>query len=74
MDKDAGIKLMESSQTEREWNDNCDKVKASHGGDYPSWWFSTVVMSGILARTAAKWGSDGKIKVVEVKPGENVFG
>lgn len=73
MDKDAVVKLMESSQTELEWNANCDKVKASHGGDYPSWWFGAIVMSGVLGRTAERWNSTGQIQIVAIGPEEPLF-
>ena len=50
-----GVKnLMSSSKSEREWNDNCDKVKAANGG-YPHWWFLEIVISGLMANTAAGW-------------------
>lgn len=54
-DKERVVALMESSQSEQQWNDNCDSVKAEFSG-YPSWWYPTIVMSGILRRTAARWG------------------
>jgi len=57
------IDLMKSSNTEAEWNANADKVKKAFDGGYPNWWFATIVMSGILRETAAKWGDDGEIKI-----------
>jgi hypothetical protein len=33
MDKEEVISLMESSKSDNEWNDNCDKVKEAFGGD-----------------------------------------
>lgn len=59
------IKLMSSSRTESEWNANCDKVK-EHFGGYPRFWFGAIVTSGLLRRTAARWGSDGEIKITSV--------
>jgi hypothetical protein len=47
--------LMASSKNEQEWNDNCDKVKAANGGDYPSFWFTAVILSGIASQTQATW-------------------
>ncbi|MBP9090544.1 hypothetical protein KBI23_05900 [bacterium] len=46
--------LMRSSTSEAEWNANCDKVKAANG-DYPSWWYATIVMSGLASSTTAKF-------------------
>jgi hypothetical protein len=62
-EKKRVVALMESSQTEQQWNDNCDAVKREFGG-YPEWWFLTIVISGVLKRVAARWGDDGEIKVV----------
>ena len=38
--------LMLSSKTEKEWNDNCDKVKKEFNG-YPEWWYKEIVGSSI---------------------------
>ena len=38
--------LMLSSKTEKEWNDNCDKVKKEFNG-YPEWWYKEIVESSI---------------------------
>jgi hypothetical protein len=48
--------LMVSSKTENDWNTNCEKVKHANGG-YPSWWFETIVLSGLASTTAAKFRS-----------------
>lgn len=61
-DKERVVALMESSRSEQEWNDNCDAVKAEFGG-YPSWWYPTIVMSGILKRVVARWGDNGEIRI-----------
>ena len=51
----AGVReLMGSSSSEREWNENCDAVKAANG-DYPEFWFKEVIMSGLASQTAAKF-------------------
>ncbi len=42
------VNLMKSSKSETEWNANCDKVKSANGGDYPSFWFAAIIMSGII--------------------------
>lgn len=48
------VSLMESSKSEDEWNANCDKVKVAHKG-YPNWWYKEIMMSGVAAKTKAKW-------------------
>ena len=50
-----GVKeLMASSTSEREWNANCDAVKAANG-DYPAFWYKEVVLSGLAAATSMKF-------------------
>jgi hypothetical protein len=55
------ISLMKSSANGSEWNRNCDSVKAANGGDYPGFWFSTIILSGLMDRTLGKGASDIKI-------------
>lgn len=52
--------LMESSQTEEQWNANCDKVKRECDG-YPSFWFTEIVLSGLAGRVTARFGRDDRI-------------
>ena len=63
MNEQEVVALMESSTSENEWNANCDKVKRAHGGQYPEFWFTAIVQSGVLQRTSAKWGGTGEIQV-----------
>ena len=59
------IDLMSSSQTESEWNDNCDKVKDAHDGLYPPYWYEEIVAGGLVDEVRARWGDIGPlIKVV----------
>lgn len=51
------VKLMASSENETEWNSNCDKVKAANNNDYPSWWFNTIIRSGMAYKTMLDWKS-----------------
>ena len=62
MDQQEVVALMESSTSEAEWNQNCDKVKAACGG-YPPFWFSAILQSGVAKRTSAKWGGTDEIQV-----------
>lgn len=48
------VALMESSKSEDEWNDNCDRVKRACGG-YPSFWYKAIIISGLYGRAAASW-------------------
>lgn len=49
MTQNEVYELMNSSKKET-WNANCDKVKAAHGGMYPSYWYQEMVLSGMAAR------------------------
>jgi hypothetical protein len=62
MTKEEVRSLMESSQTEAEWNANCNKVKRECDG-YPAFWFAEIVQSGIAGRVAARFGKDDRIHV-----------
>lgn len=38
-EKDA----LKNCKTEKEWDDICDSIRSSHGGEYPDDWFEVVV-------------------------------
>lgn len=52
MTEDQVVNLMKSSKSEQEWNSNCDKVKKAFGGDYPDFWFKSIILSGVGQETA----------------------
>ena len=54
MSEQEVVNLMKSSKSEEEWNANCDLVRKKCGG-YPSFWYSAIVLSGVLSQTAALW-------------------
>jgi cellulase/cellobiase CelA1 len=59
-----GVKsFMSGSASEAEWNSRCDQVKATNNGDYPSFWYPTVVLGGVAKQTAANWNGSAEIKV-----------
>jgi hypothetical protein len=47
--------FMSAATSERDWNSRCDQIKAANGG-YPSFWFATIILSGLAAKIAANWG------------------
>ena len=49
------VELMRTSGSQREWNANCDRVKAAFGGQYPAFWFAVIVMSGIAGQMASRF-------------------
>lgn len=54
---------MGAATSEADWDTRCDAVKRANGG-YPSFWYPTVIMSGLADRTAAKWNGSAAISVV----------
>lgn len=55
MQKSDVVKLMESSKSENEWNSNCDKVKLAHDGQYPNYWYETIIMSGVANKVMSNF-------------------
>lgn len=37
-------------RSEDDWNQACDRIKASRGGQYPKDWWVRVMLSGLMAR------------------------
>lgn len=58
MEKNEAIELMKSSTSKDDWNKKCDQVKAASGG-YPDWWYSEVILSGLMDETLG----DGASKI-----------
>ena len=54
MNKSEVVELMKSTKNEAEWNRNCDEVKQRCNG-YPEFWYSEIVLSGVMQETRAKW-------------------
>lgn len=50
------VQLMESSKTIPEWNANCKAVQVACGGEYPDFWHSAIVKSGLADRVIAAAG------------------
>jgi len=51
MSKQEVVELMESSKSESEWNENCNTVRAAFDGNYPSFWYATIIEGGVLSDT-----------------------
>ena len=64
MDENKVVELMKSSKSEQEWNKNCNTVRKSHGGAYPTFWYKAIVLSGVSGETAAKWGDTDQIEII----------
>lgn len=46
---------MSQATSEDDWNNRCDHVKAANNNDYPSFWFSAIILSGLAAKTKKTW-------------------
>ena len=65
MNEQRVVELMRSSNSEDEWNTNCDKVKKACGG-YPPFWYKAIIQSGVAAETAAKFGMSAEIEIIGI--------
>ena len=54
------VKFMSESSDVSDWNRRIDEVKLTHDGDYPSFWFATILLSGVADKTATRWNGDAK--------------
>lgn len=57
------VSLMRSSASEEEWNRNTDIVKARFNGDYPPFWFGSIVVSGVMNDTRRTWSNPSSTTV-----------
>lgn len=53
MTHDDVVTLMRSSRSEREWIENCEKVRKAFDG-YPGFWYSAIILEGIHSEVIAK--------------------
>ena len=65
MNREEVAKLMESSKSEQEWNNNCDAVKLRCGG-YPPFWFEAINISGLASRVLASFGATDEIRITNL--------
>ena len=54
MNEKSVIELMETSQSAKEWDSNCDKVKEACNG-YPPFWWASIIQSGRADQIMARW-------------------
>ena len=54
MSREEVIKLMESSTSSEDWNQNCDRVKEACGG-YPGFWYEAIILSGVIEKSHKNW-------------------
>ena len=49
------VEQMKRSKTEDQWNKNCDRVKTANKGQYPDFWYKSVILSGVAKEVADKF-------------------
>ena len=55
--------MSESTSTE-DWNNRCNEVKDANNGDYPSFWYPTIVASGLVDKTLGAGSSTIKFRQI----------
>ncbi len=60
--KDNVVALMKSSTNEQDWNKNCGAVKQANSGDYPSFWYASIILSGVCDSTLGGGASQIRIE------------
>lgn len=60
------LQMLEAAQNGDEWNLACDRIKLTRGGAYPSDWWPTVKLSGLMDRVLARFGETSDIKISPV--------
>lgn len=61
--KEEILNKLWSAESEQEWTDICDATKGytktlpeeERSGEYPNWWFSEVVISGLMGTVKSTW-------------------
>lgn len=53
--QDGVREYMSRSLNTDDWNRRCNNVKEANGGNYPDFWYTTVISSGLLADLKANW-------------------
>ena len=56
LNTELGIEIyMSGATSEQDWNNRCEEIQKANGGDHPSFWYSAIVLSGLMARVTAKF-------------------
>jgi hypothetical protein len=57
------VQHMSESTSVDDWNRRVNDVKRANGNNYPAFWISAVILSGLAEKTAKKWNGSGKITI-----------
>jgi len=63
MNKQKWIERLLATKSEGEWNFVCNAIKVwtkplpetEKSGDYPVWWFHTIIIGGVMAAARQGW-------------------
>lgn len=55
---------MRESTSVEDWNNRIEHVKNANDGQYPSFWWETIVMSGLAEEVANGFGMSAKIEII----------
>jgi hypothetical protein len=46
---------MRAATSRAEWNARCAEVQTANGGDYPRWWYETIIDGLVRAKAMTTW-------------------
>lgn len=52
---------MRQATSTRDWGERCDAVKDANNGDYPPFWYDTIIRSGLAAQIL---GDAARIRII----------
>jgi len=55
MSENGVVDYMSAATSRFDWQKRCDEVLAANGDIYPEFWYSKVLMSGLLTKVSASW-------------------
>lgn len=55
------VAYMGESTSRSDWSKRCDEVKAANDGNYPIFWYATVILSGLIDKILGAGASDLKV-------------
>jgi hypothetical protein len=50
--REGVVELMSGSNSQRDWDKNCDAVVAANYGHYPTFWYDAVEEANLYAKTS----------------------
>ncbi len=60
---DTEIEILEACQSDDDWSDATDAIKAARDGQYPDDWWDRVKLTGMMDRILSRWGQTSAITI-----------